>query len=218
MFLKTDSVDEIVRAFQDTLIPTNRTPRFYVNWTKVKENVDEIKLELALWNRLMGSQNPKNDFVKLIRRYPESLRVLPILLAIRELEFPVIEDFTSSEIRVANLRFNIGRDFRLSEGEVTEYSDFAEKSGIFLLFSAIKDFYDYVLGVEVGMDTNARKNRSGDAMETVLKPLIEDISGELMSRFFSQTTFGRVGEQFGRDTAPLQNRRADFILSKGGDT
>lgn len=132
------------------------------------------------------------------------------------MEFPVIEDFTSSEIRVANLRFNIGRDVRLREGEVTEYSDFAEKSGIFLLFSAIKDFYDYVLGVEVGMDTNARKNRSGDAMETVLKPLIEGISGELMSRFFSQTTFGRVGEQFGRDTAPLQNRRADFILSKGG--
>ena len=115
----------------------------------------------------------KNDSVKLIHRYPEAPRVLPILLAIRELEFPVIEDFTSSEISVVNIGFSRERNVRLSEEEIIEHSDFAEKSRIFLLFTTIKDFYDYVLGVDVGMDTNARKNRSDDAMETVLKPVIE---------------------------------------------
>lgn len=59
---------------------------YYVNFKKVYKNIDNIKVELNILNSLIGSPNIKNDFEKIIRRYPEVQKVIPILIAKRESE------------------------------------------------------------------------------------------------------------------------------------
>jgi len=103
------NLNELVDAFQKTLVPTNRTPEFYVDWQKVKKNLSEIKIELSLWNSLINSNNIKADFRDLIIKYPEVTKTIPILHAIREREFPVIIDF-QTETTVKQLDFNKGRN------------------------------------------------------------------------------------------------------------
>lgn len=209
------NTSELVKVFQETLITTNRTPEFFVDWIKVKQNADNIKIELSLWNSLIGSTNIEADFRNLIQKYPEVVKTIPILCAIRDREFPVIVDFFNLEKGVKKLNFNKNKYSRLSPSETNDYVEFAKKGGLFRLFSIVKGFYDYILGVEVGLDTNARKNRSGEAMERLLTPLIQNIANEMNYRLLSQKKFGSVQPLGGVVPPELANRKADFILYLG---
>ena len=213
--IRVSSIQELVKSFQDSVVVTNRTPDFYVDWKKVKQNVDNIKIELSLWNSLIGSEKIEDDFINLITKYPEVIKTIPILLAIREREFPVIIDFYKIDKGVKELNFNKNRNSILSNEEIQDYFDFVQKSGVLEIFSYIKNFYDYVIGVEVGMDTNARKNRSGQAMELLMKPIVEEISKELGCKVFTQQKFRSVG-LWGKIPATLANRKSDFIVLKDG--
>jgi len=164
-------------------------------------------------NSLIGSKNLEQDFRELIKQYPETIRAIPILIAVRDLEFPIIIDFFDVEKGVKDLDFNKNRHSKLDDNEIDEYLQFMKKSGLFILFNTIKNLYDYVLGVEVGMDTNARKNRSGNAMEQLIKPVIEKASKELGAKCLFQKKFRTVG-LLGRVPASLANRKTDFIVYK----
>jgi type II restriction enzyme len=216
-FLQVSSLNELVSKFQESLIPTNRTPEFFVDWPKIRENVNKVRIELALWSSLIGSKNVEEDFKRLVKEYPEALKAFPILLAIRELEFPVISDFFGSEESVKKYNFNRNRGESLSRIEVESYFDFARTSGVLDLFRQVKQIFDYVLGIEVGMDTNARKNRSGYAMERIMRPVIDSMSKSIGFESIFQKKFGAVKELWG--TVPprsLINRESDFILFKSG--
>jgi type II restriction enzyme len=194
-------------------VPTNRTADFFVNWNKVRENAETHRIELSLMNSLIGSDNIEDDFKKLIKEYPEAIRAIPILIAVRDLAFPVIIDFFDIEKGVRNLDFNKNRHSILSENEIDDYLRFTRNSGLFILFEITKNLFDYVVGVEVGMDTNARKNRSGEAMEQLIKPVIEGASKELGARCLFQRKFNSVG-LYGRVPNSLANRKTDFIVYK----
>jgi len=213
--LQVSNLSELVKSFQKSLVVTNRTPEFYVNWEKVKRNVDNIKIELSLWNSLIGSENIEDEFVNLITQYPEVIKTIPILLAIRDREFPVIIDFFNVDKGVNELNFKKNRHSTLTNEETKDYLDFVKKSGLFGVFSYIKNFYDYVIGVEVGMDTNARKNRSGQAMELLMKPIVEDVSRELGCKLLIQQPFSSV-RLWGKVPSSLANRTSDFIVLKDG--
>jgi len=62
------SVDGLCEALCDTLIETNHTYDFFVNWTKVAQNRDIFKYEVALLKSLRNSSNPVADFRKLLGR------------------------------------------------------------------------------------------------------------------------------------------------------
>jgi type II restriction enzyme len=207
------NLNELVDAFQKTLVPTNRTPEFYVDWQKVKQNLDEIKIELSLWNSLINSNNIKADFKDLIIKYPEVIKTIPILHAIREREFPVIIDF-QTETTIKKLDFNKSRNSKLSEEELNYYVEFAMKSGVFMVFSHVRNFYDYVFGVEVGLDSNARKNRSGEAMETLFEPILKEISAEIGCRILAQRNFESASIYGAKVPTELSKRKADFIVYK----
>jgi type II restriction enzyme len=206
------NISELVNVFQKTLIKTNRTPEFFVDWIKVKENLDQIKIELSLWNSLIGPKSIETDFTDLIKKYPEVIKTIPILFAIREREFPVIVDFYNLEKSVRNLDFNKNKYSKISPSEINDYVEFAKKGGLFDLFHYIRNFYDYVFGVEVGLDTNARKNRSGEAMEKLMTPLINNIATELNCRILSQKKFDSVQLLGGIVPPELSSRKSDFIL------
>jgi len=212
-YYNVSNLKELVKLFQDSLIITNRTPEFFVDWEKVKKNADSIKIELSLWNSLIGSRNIEYDFTQLVVDYPEVIKTIPILLAIREREFPIIIDFSNVEKGIKNLDFKKDRSSEITETEVKDYTEFVKKAGIFELFNCIKNFYDYVLGIEVGMDTNARKNRSGQAMELVLNPLIQEIANNFGFKVFFQEQFRVVESLHGKVPISLANRKSDFILA-----
>jgi type II restriction enzyme len=210
-----NNVNDLIVAFQKTLITTNRTPDFYVDWEKVKQHLDDIKIELALWNSLIDSNNIEKDFRNLITNYPEVIKTIPILHAIREREFPVIIDFYSKEIITKQLDFKKTKYPKLTQKEVEDYIEFAKKSGVFIIFKHIKNFYDYVFGVEVGLDSNARKNRSGKAMEELVTPILKKMASEIGCQILTQITFEATNRYGGHFPPGLSNRTADFILFKG---
>lgn len=212
--LDSDTIPQLVNLFQQSIIITNRTAEFYVNWEKVRENAESLRIELSLMNSLVGTNNLEQDFRALIGKYPETVRVIPILIAVRDLKFPIIIDFFDIEKGVRNLDFNKSRNSKLTEDEVDSYLRFMKNSGLFILFDTIKNLNDYVLGVEVGMDTNARKNRSGEAMEQLVKPIIMETCKQLGAKCLFQKKFNSVG-LYGRVPASLANRKTDFIVYKG---
>jgi len=212
-YFTNNTITSLVDLFQQSIIVTNRTADFFVNWEKVRENAEALRIELSLMNSLIGCNNIEHDFRKLIMEYPETVKAIPILIAVRDLTFPVIIDFFDVDKGVRNLDFDKTRNSKMSDDEVDGYIRFMRNSGLFILFEITKNLFDYVLGVEVGMDTNARKNRSGEAMEQLIKPVIEETSKELGARCLFQKKFGSVGLH-GRIPASLANRKTDFIVYK----
>ena len=87
--------------------PSISTYDYYVDFEKVYRNVDEVKIELNLLNSLIGSKDIKTDFVNLLKRYPEILKAIPILLAKRYIAKMKMVDFCINLIMVNILRIII---------------------------------------------------------------------------------------------------------------
>lgn len=208
--------DDILNEFQENLVKTNRDHKFFVNWDKIKLNAEKYKYELNLLNALIGSESFDEDFSDLLKKYPEVLQSFPILIAMRDLNLPIIEDFSQEEVNIVEYSFNVKRSSNLTTTQIQNYLSFVNKTGLKTLFYLITDFYDYVIGVEVGMDTNARKNRGGKAMELLIEPLIKDLSKKHGLKYFSQKKFEFIKRNYGINIPDgLKNRTCDFILIKG---
>lgn len=133
---------------------------YYTDFPKVYENVKKINIELNILNSLIGSKDIENDFKNILARYPEVIKAIPILLAKREREIKVIDPNQTYVFNFVKMNYSID-----------QYALFMKNSGLFDLLQKhiINNLVDYVLGVEVGMDTNGRKNRTGDAMEDLVE-------------------------------------------------
>lgn len=146
--------------FLNTLQDTNRKLSFYVDWQKCLNNKDEIKLCLNHLNFLLGvSKNEiKAKIYYLFDEYPKAFSCLNILIAVRDKKEKLFNN--------QGLVFELKSYFETAD----KVYDFINESGLIDIFanSKIKDLNDYVFGIEVGLDTNARKNRSGTAMEKLL--------------------------------------------------
>jgi len=214
--LKVDSSEAVINKFYDTLIDTNRGYNFFVDWDKVKRNVEQFKIEFNILNTLIGSEDFDSDLKKILTKYHQVLPAIPILLAIRAQRFKVVKDFIDDDSDTVTYDF---RKRKLSSEEIDSIIKFFEKTGLkrFFLEISSKSIQDYVTGVEVGMDTNARKNRSGSAMEMVLKPIVEDIIARQKSPYIVlfQKQFKYLEKNFDIKVNPsIRNRKADFIVIK----
>ena len=172
--LGSSSIDQYLEHFVETLLPTNRTYEYYLDWKKIKTNIDRHITEISLLDSLIHVKptERKDRLTELIHKYPEVVKIIPIIIAIREKNFTVLE--ISNELLFK--KFDFSNKFinqkKLFPSDNKEYIDlivdFCEKSGIFNVFDSIKDLYTYLIGVEVGLDTNARKNRSGKIFEQIV--------------------------------------------------
>lgn len=140
--------------------------QYYVDFEKVYRNVDEIKIELNILNSLIGSKNIENDFRILLQKYPEILKAIPTLIAKRE-----------NEIYCQDIRGSIYYNFLWPNCTEDQYVYFMKETGLFDLLQnhIIKDLVDYVTGVEVGLDSNGRKNRGGHLMEDLVESYLQKI-------------------------------------------
>ena len=138
--------------------------RYYTDFEKVYKNAENLKIEINLLNSLVGSKSIESDFDTLISKYPECIKVIPILLAVRENEI-----YCQDENGAIDYRF----DKKLQS--IEQYRYFLRKTGIFDMLQnhIISNLFDYVTGVEVGLDSNGRKNRGGHQMEDLVESYLK---------------------------------------------
>ncbi|MGB9795034.1 DpnII family type II restriction endonuclease [Caldisericum exile] len=159
--------EEYNSYFFNTLLSSNKTYDYFVDWTKVKEAVNQYLNELSLLNSLtkVEPKDRKKHLQDLLLKYPQVVEVIPLLIAER-LKNGKIDIFDP------NIEELITFEFKHSSN-VSQIINFCYKTGILDLFQEVKDIHDYLLGVEVGLDTNARKNRSGDIFEKMCQQKIK---------------------------------------------
>ena len=185
--------------------------KYYVDFEKVYGNVDSIKVELNILNSLIGSKNIEADFEALLTKYPEILKCIPILLAIRGREIYAIDG--DGEYLF---------DFRQMNCSAEEYKAFMRKTGLFKLISQklIGNLVDYVTGVEVGLDSNGRKNRGGHLMEDLVESYLKNAGLVKGSDYFKEMYISDIERRWGLDLSSISNtgkteKRFDFVVRKG---
>ena len=137
---------------------------YYVDFKKIYKNIDKVKVELNILNSLIGSQNIEEEFQNILIKYPETLECIPLLLAVRSREIFVKDEINEYLFKFDKMVYSIN-----------DYIKFMRESGLFDLLQnhIINNLYDYVLGVEVGLDSNGRKNRGGHLMENLVEDYIK---------------------------------------------
>ena len=181
---------------------------YYIDFTKVYKNVDSIKIELNILNSLIGSKNIEADFENLIKKYPETLKCIPILLAVREYEIFAGEN-GDVKLYTFNKQINTIEDYKL----------FMRKTGLFDLLSnhIINNLYDYVTGVETGLDSNGRKNRGGHQMEDLVESYIQKAGFKRDINYFKEMYVSEVSRKWNIDLSAVSNqgkmeKRWDFVV------
>lgn len=188
------SAEERLEVFLETLSKTNRTPEYYVNWDKVVRETKRFELHLNTLNYLIGKSNIREEATKLFISQPHLIEALPSLIASREKIIDVLKIDSEDNMSFETLDFvNVDSD------RIIEYVDFAEQSGLlyFLKNEANRSLVDYVYGVETGLDSNARKNRSGTTMEGVLERSVDRVCKEYGLEFKAQATAPSMKEDWG---------------------
>ncbi|MDR1663736.1 MAG: type II restriction endonuclease [Clostridiales bacterium] len=191
-----------------TFKPSISDYAYYVDFAKVHRNIDRIKVELNILNSLIGSKDIEAEFEALITRYPETLKCIPLLLAVRGNEIYAIDgegDFLYS--------------FRNMNYSIEQYKYFMRKTGLFNLMKEhiLSNLVDYATGVETGLDSNGRKNRGGHLMENLVESHIRKaglISGDT---YFKEMTIRAIELKWGIDLSLLSNqgkavKRFDFVV------
>lgn len=184
---------------------------YYVNFEKVYGNIDSVKVELNILNSLIGSKDIENDFEKLISEYPKILKCIPILLAVRGNEIYAIDGD-------GEYIFN----FKKMNYSVAEYKMFMRKTGLFGLISnrIINNLVDYVTGVEVGLDSNGRKNRGGHLMENLVEDYLVKAGLVKGVDYFKEMNISDIQKRWNLDLSNISNtgkaeKRFDFVVKKG---
>ena len=181
---------------------------YYVDFKKIYRNIDNIKIELNILNSLIGSKNIESDFEVLIKKYPEVLKCIPLLLAVRTNEIYAIDgdgEFTY-QFRTPNL-------------SIEQYKIFMRKTGLFDLIQnhIINNIVDYVTGVETGLDSNARKNRGGHLMENLVESFIKKSGFTRDKTYFKEMYIHQIIEKWNIDLSAISNegkteKRFDFVI------
>jgi type II restriction enzyme len=153
------------KIFISQLKETNTLLNTLTDFEKVERNVNKIAIKLNQLNYLIGKENLHLAIKELYEENPKTFDVLGILLAVR--------DSSNKKVLDKNLNPKLLTDYFTSYEGVCEYIDHTGLSDIFRS-KKISNLVDYVFGVEVGLDTNARKNRGGTVMEQTVAKLFDD--------------------------------------------
>ena len=186
---------EQFKIFLSQLSETNATLDYFVDFKKVKGNVRKIALKLNQLNYLIGKDNLEEAINDLYEENPKVFEVLDILIAVRNKNTKTLDN-TGKIVSLEN--------YFTSSKSILEYICETKLAEVFKN-KEITNLVDYVFGIEVGLDTNARKNRGGDNMSKAVS-LHFDKEGIFYKKEVSSTLFLDI-ESLGVDV-----KRFDFVI------
>ena len=187
---------------------------YYIDFEKVHRNVDNIKVELNILNSLIGSKNIEADFENLMRKYPEVLKCIPLLLAVRANEI-YCQDENGGHL----FQFNFGKYPPNSHAHYERYKYFMRETRLFDLLEnhIVNNLVDYATGVETGLDSNGRKNRGGHLMENLVESFIQKAGFVKDESYFKEMYIHQITDKWGVDLSAISNqgkteKRFDFVV------
>ena len=181
---------------------------YYVDFEKIYKNVDKVKVELNILNSLIGSKNIEEEFQDILIKYPETLECIPLLLAVRSREIFVKDEINEYLFKFDKMVYSI-----------KDYIRFMKESGLFNLLQnhIINNLYDYVLGIEVGLDSNGRKNRGGHLMENLVESYILKAGYKKDVNYFKEMYLKDIEKKWNLDLSEMSGnntstKRFDFVI------
>lgn len=162
--------------FMSQLKETNQTLDFFCDFSKISTNVTEVEMSLNTLNYLIGKENIENCVDEIWQRDPKVFEVLNILIAVRDEGRKPVVDKHGNVVLL--------KSYFKSKDKVVE---FLFETGLAEVFNSrrIKNLVDYVFGIETGLDTNARKNRSGHIMENTVARIFDSNSIKYRQEVYS---------------------------------
>lgn len=181
---------------------------YYTDFEKVYENAAKLKVEISILNSLVGSQNIESEFESILQRYPECLKAIPILLAVRENEI-----YCQDENGALNYHFD------KAVQSIDQYKYFMRETGLFDMLKEhlISNLYDYVTGVEVGLGSNGRKNRGGHQMEQLVESHLKKMGLQKNKNYFSEMYLTDIEKKWNVNLSAISadgtsTKRWDFVV------
>lgn len=189
-------MSEQFKIFISQLTETNATLDYFTDFTKIKSNVNRIAIKLNQLNYLIGAPNLNAAVKEIFDENPKAFEVLDILIAIRK----------NRNAKTFNNKGNIVMidSYFATPASICEY---IEETGLGEIFrnKDVKNLVDYVFGIEVGLDTNARKNRGGENMSKAVS-LFFDKANVKYKKEVSNTIYPEI-VSLGADV-----KRFDFVI------
>ena len=181
---------------------------YYIDFEKVHRNVDSVKIELNILNSLIGSKNIEEDFENLLNKYPEVLKCIPLLLAVR-----------ANEIYCQDKNGGCLYQFNGLSSNRDNYKYFMRETGLFDLLEnhIVNNLVDYATGVETGLDSNGRKNRGGHLMEDLVESFIQKAGFIKDVNYFKEMYIHQITDKWDIDLSAISNKgkmekRFDFVI------
>ena len=189
--------------FMSQLQETNQSLDFFCDFDKISHNVEDIKLSLCMLNSLIGATDLRKSVEAIWNRDKTAFNVMDILIAVRSEGKKKVLDKLGKCVILDSL-------FESVEGVM----EFLEDTGLAEVFQSkkVKDLVDYVFGIETGLDSNARKNRSGHVMEG------------MVARLLDENGIAYRQEVYSREWQPITNvlgddeKRFDFVIATQSKT
>ena len=194
------------KQFMSQLAETNATLDFYTDFSKIRENVRSIEIKLNTLNYLIG----KTDFDAAVKELWDNdnrvFSVLDILIATRKKQRKKYLD-------------DMGKPHLVHEllNSYKGVLKFLKETGVadVLQNKDVKNLVDYVFGVEAGLDTHARKNRSGDITELLLHRILS-ANGIEHRMEVSSHEFPKLQEALGTDEKwfdfMIKTKRCTYLI------
>lgn len=200
----TRDFDTWLSSFRESISGYN----YYIDFDKVISHVDDIKIELNILNSLIGAKDIEKEFEKVLTKYPETLKCIPILLAVRGTKV-YAQDNDGAYLY----------DFSTMNYSIEQYKQFMRKTGLFDMIQnhIVNNLVDYVLGVETGLDSNGRKNRGGHLMEDLVESYIIKAGFVKNETYYKEMYLKDIEKAWNIDLSALSNKgkaakRFDYVI------
>ncbi|MBF0319874.1 MAG: type II restriction endonuclease [Nitrospirae bacterium] len=205
--------DDVFTYLIDTLKDTIHGWDYFVNWNKVYKDIKDIEISLNTMNYLIGKEDIEKRLSDLLKIQPSIASVIPILIAERQSDFKILDQYNLESFNAKFCSF-VPKE-KLTDAEIADIVEFTKMVGLldFLRDKKINNLVDYVIGVEVGLDSNGRKNRGGTEMEAIVEYFIRDICKRNNYEYIKQATASNVKVKWNINMAvDKSSRRIDFAL------
>ena len=191
------------QRFMSQLQETNQTLDFFCDFKKISQNVENIKLSLCILNSLIGAKDMRSAVETIWNRDKTAFNVMDILIAVRSEGKKVVLDKIGNCVVLDSM-------FKSVDGVM----EFLDDTGLTEIFQSrrITNLVDYVFGIETGLDTNARKNRSGHVMEGIVKHIFDNNNIQYRQEVYS-SEWPEITKVLGDD-----EKRFDFVVKTVGKT